>query len=216
MDCLFCGYGETARVCVRSRAFFRCASCGGVFLSPEERLDRKAQRERYLFHRNDPDDAGYRTFLTNFASAVLSALPRRPRTVFDYGSGPVPALAGVLDGLLGGGTDIRCWDPFFAPGTVFFPGGAELVTCLEVAEHFESPAEGFAGLCRACRPGGAVAVGTLTVPEREKDFERWWYKEDRTHVSFYSGKALDICGLRAGLGCARVLSGRIFLFTKPI
>ena len=116
-------------------------------------------------------------------------------------------------GLLPENTEIRGWDPFFVPDVPFFADGADAVLCLEVAEHFENPARGFEGLAKACRPGGYAAVQTLFVPETDGEagtdtdtgaeaaaaaFRSWWYKEDATHVSFYTEKALKVCAERAG------------------
>lgn len=111
--------------------------------------------------------------------------------------------------------DIRGWDPFFAPDSkkILVP----LVLCLEVAEHFEQPWESFAGLAECCCAGGFVAMGTLPIPETmvtTEDFKKWWYKDDRTHVSFYTEKAIEACGKKCGLQYLGKASPRIFMFKK--
>ncbi|MGI5174162.1 class I SAM-dependent methyltransferase [Treponema sp. OMZ 840] len=180
--------------------------CGGIFVHPDCFISAEAQKKRYLLHNNSLADKGYRSFLADFADTALfyikKLLGRPPHTVFDYGCGNgalVELLASYTrSGLLPEDTEIRGWDPFFAPGVQFFPGGADAVLCLEVAEHFESPHEGFAGLARACKAGGILAVHTLFAPDNVDDFKSWWYKEDPTHVSFYTQKALELCAKRAG------------------
>ena len=107
------------------------------------------------------------------------------------------------------------WDPFFAPDGK--KGLVPLVLCLEVAEHFEQPWEGFAGLADCCCTGGFVAVGTLPIPDEmvtTEDFKKWWYKDDRTHVSFYTERAIEACGKTCGLEYLGKASSRIFLFKK--
>ena len=107
------------------------------------------------------------------------------------------------------------WDPFFAPDGK--RGKVPLVLCLEVAEHFEQPWDGFAGLADCCCAGGFVAVGTLPIPDEmviPEDFKKWWYKDDRTHVSFYTEKAMEACGKTCGLEYLGKASPRIFLFKK--
>ena len=226
---------STLSVRSEERCFMHCTGlngCGGFFLPPEYFLPPEAQKERYLLHNNNLSDEGYRSFLKTFADTALlhirELLGRPPRTVFDYGCGNGALIelltsytCGTCGGLLAENTEIRGWDPFFAPDVSFFQDGADAVLCLEVAEHFENPREGFAGLARACRPGGYAAVQTLFVPESgekewaedafsantdtgtdteaaEAAFRSWWYKEDTTHVSFYTLKALKACAERAG------------------
>ncbi|WP_428769802.1 class I SAM-dependent methyltransferase [Treponema sp. HNW] len=217
---------------LHERCFMHCTGnggCGGFFLLPEYFLPKAEQKKRYLLHNNNLSDAGYRSFLENFADTALvhirELLGRPPHSIFDYGCGN-GSLVELLHsyacgGLLPENTEIRGRDPFFAPDTPFFEGGADAVLCLEVAEHFENPHEGFAGLARACKKGGYAAVQTLFAPESggeagadtssgaeiaaganaqaaESAFRSWWYKEDTTHVSFYTEKALKACAERAG------------------
>jgi pseudouridine kinase len=107
------------------------------------------------------------------------------------------------------------WDPFFAPHSQ--KKQVPLVLCLEVAEHFEQPWDGFAGLADCCCVGGFVAVGTLPLPDSmiiPDDFKKWWYKDDRTHVSFYTEKAMVACGNSCGLKYLGKASPRIFIFQK--
>ena len=217
LRCPFCGgtYLTECACAPKKRAggferrFFRCAGssgCGGFFVSRECFLPAQKQKERYLLHDNSLANAGYRSFLKDFADTALNQsralLGAPPATIFDYGCGN-GALIELLqtnkkDFLLPADTEIRGWDPLFAPAAQPFPGGADLVLCLEVAEHFENPAEGFAGLSRACKRGGLLAVRTLFAPESEREFKSWWYKEDPTHVSFYTQKALTLCAKDAG------------------
>ena len=111
--------------------------------------------------------------------------------------------------------DIFGWDPFFASDGE--KKQVPLVLCLEVAEHFEQPWKGFAGLADCCCAGGFVAVGTLPIPDEmttTDDFKKWWYKDDRTHVSFYTEKAMEACGKNCGLEYLGKASPRIFIFKK--
>lgn len=97
------------------------------------------------------------------------------------------------------------------------PGTSSLVLCLEVAEHFEEPLAGFHNLAACCAEGGYVAVGTLPIPDSmniPEGFKGWWYKDDLTHVSFYTEKAMTACGAASGLEYLGKASPRIFLFRK--
>lgn len=108
--------------------------------------------------------------------------------------------------------DIRGWDPFFAPDIPFFNGGAELVLCLEVAEHFENPQEDFKRLASACAKGCYIAVGTMMLTEKVQ-FEKWWYKDDCTHTAFYTADSLAAIGAQNGLQVL-MQTDRLCLFKK--
>ena len=194
--CRFCLSSDIYRLSDARRRYWRCRTCGGISAAAECFLDSEAQRTRYLLHRNTLDSAGYEAFLR---------------------CGPEPALIELMRRSIFPGADIRGWDPFFFPECVPFDGGADLVACLEVAEHFEDVDSSFAGLCRLCRPGGIAAVGTMEVPADDGAFLSWWYKEDCTHVSFYSRKAISAAARRAGLvpcGESALQSDRLFLFAR--
>lgn len=134
-----------------------------------------------------------------------------PSDVLSYGE----MLARTLP-LLPDKSCIKGWDPFFNHSEKTEKN--DLVVCLEVAEHFENPREEFIALADSCNGGGVIAVGTLPLPENmavPEGFKTWWYKDDRTHVAFYTEKAAIACGKAAGLEYLGMASSRIFMFYKP-
>lgn len=219
--CFFCEKDDLDALSVRGRLYDRCLACGGVFMRPEYYLTPDAERDRYALHHNGLENADYRAYLERFLDLAVSYVSRDYpetlpiKTVLDWGSGPIPSLVALLRER---GYDARGFDPFFLPDYEPFEGGADLVVCLEVAEHFHDPVGSFAEIARNTRSGGFMAVKTGIVPDIPafKDFfHTWWYREDPTHVCFYTERALRAIGLRVGLifsGCA---GKDIAVFTKP-
>ncbi len=240
LNCPVCGEGNTELFSLKARQYLECTGCGSICLSSDCYVSIEGQRKRYEQHNNSLSDDGYRTFLENFINPVLKELTcnelpggaQHLRSILDYGSGPEPALCLLLKKYASEGTilknscDIRGWDPFFAPDTSFFENGADLVTCLEVAEHFETPLADMKKLAGACTPGGYVAIGTMLLktmtdienPENVKSdrefFKNWWYRSDSTHVSFYTLEGLKRCSESAGLTFVKSVTDRAFLFRK--
>ena len=219
--CVFCGGDSCESFSVKETGYFRCADCGGIFMSPESRLMPEKQKERYLKHNNTMTNKGYVEFLEKFIEPVLEYDDTwKTHRIMDYGSGPEPVLVWLLErykkeGRLGADCEVRGWDPFFAPDVPFFEGGADLVTCLEVAEHFEDPVADFAKLSSCARTGGFVAVGTMLLPSGGLEaFKGWWYRSDATHVSFYTEEALRRVAAKTGLVWEARLNDRTFLFRK--
>ena len=224
--CVVCGVDNCEPFFVKETGYFRCVECGVIFMDPKFRQTPEKQKERYLKHNNTLENKGYVEFLESFIKPVITYVSSscgkwgKISKILDYGSGPEPVLVQLLEryktnGELSCGCEVRGWDPFFAPDVPFFEGGADLVTCLEVAEHFETPAEDFERLASCVRAGGFLAVGTMLVPSGGVEaFKNWWYRSDATHVSFFTEKALRTVAAKNGLAWDALLTERCFLFRK--
>lgn len=162
-------------------------------------------------------DPVFRAYLSGFIDPVLEKTGP-VRTIYDYGSGPEPVLSGILSER---GYSVRFYDPFFAPDTVPFEQGADLVVCHEVAEHFFEPLRDFSRMEECLAPGGFLAVGTMLFPfdenpERSRErFASWWYRKDFTHVSFYTSRALSLCAASVALEYIGPAGKNCELFRKP-
>lgn len=227
--CRICGHNEVHDFAIKDRKYGKCVKCKSICTNPDSFALPDVQKSRYEMHENSLKDAGYRGFLEGFIKPVLEELRKAgessgktdvlPSRILDYGSGPEPALCELMKSFseegeyLPPGCDIRGWDPFFAPATPFFENGADLVTCLEVAEHFETPLEDMKKLAAAVRSGGYAAIGTMLLTEATS-FPGWWYRSDITHVAFYTRDGLIQCAESAGLSFVKAVTDRAFLFRK--
>lgn len=218
--CFFCDSDCIDPLAVRNRTYYACRSCGGIFLDRRQRLEPAAEKARYEKHENSLKNGGYRAYLEDFMHTVLDfsrgVLSGSGFTVFDYGSGPEPAFVELLRE---NGYEARGFDPYFAPDTTVFPGGAALVTALEVVEHFADPAGDFVRMAACVKPGGLLAVRTQllpAVPDIMACFAGWWYREDPTHISFYGEKTLHLVAERAGLLPAGVAGKGVHFFKRPL
>lgn len=214
--CRFCGFFTIKDVIVRDRIYARCERCGGITLNRTQLPDPEAERARYDLHHNSLSDSGYRAWLSSFLEDTFRGIAAHElrgassiQTVLDYGSGPEPALVTLLRER---GFDARGWDPYFASREAPLPESADLVTCLEVAEHFYEPAHSFADLARIVRPSGWLAVGTHIIPEAP--FETWWYREDSTHVAFWTETAFELLASQNALSWLGRVGENRFLFRK--
>ncbi len=180
----------------RGRRYFECPSCLLVFIDQSLIVDEPSQRARYLLHRNNPDDPGYRSVLSAFLDFSLSGRVSAPARVLDYGSGPEPALAGLLAER---GYESSSWDPFFMPDRSGIRGPYGAVLLHEVLEHCASPLAALRDAASLVGRGGIVAASTLFKPGDPGTFMRWWYREDITHVSFMDSDCLAVLARLAGL-----------------
>jgi len=180
--CPLCASGRTRAFAeTGSGTYRRCRVCALVFQSTAERPDALAEWDAYCAHDNRPDDPDYRAFLARLADPLCERLMPGARGL-DYGAGPEPVLAGMLEER---GFPTAVYDPFFAPDESVLERRYDFIACTETAEHFHDPGREFDRLAGLLRLGGIL--GLMTKPYAEgMDFGGWWYHRDPTHVSFYS------------------------------
>jgi SAM-dependent methyltransferase len=192
-----------------SRRYGRCATCGARFLASDSLPDAVAERAQYDLHENDVNDAGYRRFLSRLADPLLARLPPG-RDGLDYGCGPGPALAAMLEEA---GHRVALYDPFYEPDTRVLDRPYDFITCSEVAEHFHDPAGEFERLDRLLKPGGWLAVMTCFQTDDAR-FEGWHYRKDPTHVVFYREETMHWLARRYGWIC-EIPGKDVALMRKP-
>lgn len=194
--CPVCGHADTQGMpLIETKQYLSCNGCGACFLEPAQRPSRIDEYRHYLTHRNDPSDPRYRAFLARLSDPLIARL--QPSSLgMDYGCGPGPALAAVLEEA---GHAVALYDPFFFPDpSPLYHTGYDFITCTETAEHFHAPAEEFARLSGLLRPGGLLAVMTKFM-STDTDFASWHYRKDPTHVVFYRRRTFEAIALREGL-----------------
>jgi len=180
-----------------------------IFLSPEQRLGAKEERERYLEHENNPSDPQYREFLSRLSSHLMPHLSPDAHGL-DYGAGPGPTLSLMLEEQ---GFPVKIYDPFFAPDSSVLAQIYDFITCTETVEHFFDPANEFILLDAMLKPGGWLGIMTeMVVPDYQ--FETWWYHRDSTHVCFYQQETM--AWIADKFGWAVIFPCRnVTLFRKP-
>ncbi len=167
--------------------YFMCENCGFVFLDRARLVTPAEEKERYLKHTNSLDDAGYTRMLNEFIDICVAPFVIKGARVLDYGSGPEPVLAGLLER---SGYTVDTYDPFFASDKKFESEKYDAVTAVEVIEHMKNPLDEIKIIAKVLKPGGILAGRTMFLPHEAEDFAKWWYRSDKTHISFYSRRTL--------------------------
>jgi hypothetical protein len=194
-----------------SRRYYRCESCGFVALAPGQRPTAAAAKARYLLHDNDPEDKGYREFVSAFANRALIPHIAPGARVLDFGSGPRPLLAPLLSDL-----GYRCdlYDPLFAKTRAWRKRTYDAIALHEVAEHLAHPGAALDFLARRVAPGGVIAIRTRFLADQWLDFDQWWYRMDPTHLSFYTPVSLERFFAERGFALASLEAPDTIVFRK--
>ena len=210
MDCPLCAEAATQPFQhVAGRDYHRCPSCQATFLDPAQRPERQREHDHYRGHHNCPDDPTYRAFLRRLAEPLLARLAAASSGL-DYGCGPGPALARMLEEA---GHSVALYDPLFAADTAALQRQYDFVACSEVVEHFHQPATEFARLDGLLRPGGLLAVMT-SFQSDDAHFAGWHYRRDPTHVIFYREATFHHLAARFGWRC-EIPARNVALLYKP-
>lgn len=166
--------------------FYRCGECVGLFRPKENIPDPIAEKARYLTHNNDVNDPGYRNFVRPLVDHISANFKAEESMGLDFGSGPGPVIAVMLKEL---GYSVNLYDPYFHPNKKVLENSYDYIVCCEVMEHFKDPAKEFGKLKKLLKPGGQLICKT-DLFHKEIDFEKWYYKNDPTHVFIYSPETL--------------------------
>ncbi len=163
------------------RDFFRCPICSLVFVPPRFHLSPSEEKYRYDLHENSPDDPNYRRFLSRLFTP-LSQLLSPGDAGLDFGAGPGPTLSVMFQE---NGFPMRIYDYFYANDPAVFQQQYDFITATEVLEHLHHPDKELKRLWDCLKPGGYFGIMTKLVLNQAA-FSTWHYKNDLTHVSFFS------------------------------
>ncbi|HQO50348.1 MAG TPA: class I SAM-dependent methyltransferase [Bacteroidales bacterium] len=192
----------------RKKTFLRCCNCSGVFLHPAQRLSADAEKQRYQFHQNDVDDKGYQAYLQPLTDRVM-ANHLNSETCLDFGSGPSSVVAKLLRDK---GFSMTVYDPYFFDDRKLLLNQYDFITCTEVMEHFYSPLESFTILFKMLVQNGKLYCTTrLYLPEI--DFSSWFYKNDATHVFFYTPETVSFVSSKVGFSNF-IIEDKLIVFEK--
>lgn len=165
----------------KRRSYLQCGDCALVFVPVLYHFSAAAERAEYDLHENNMHDVGYRTFLTRLVDPLLDRLEVGAKGL-DFGCGPGPALAAMLEEA---GYEVALFDPFYFPDRSVLEPHYDFICATEVVEHLREPGKEIEHLWQQLLPGGSLAIMTKLVRDRAA-FAAWHYKNDPTHVSFFS------------------------------
>ncbi len=193
----------------RIRPYYRCHQCLLVFVPADFHLPADEEKRHYDCHRNHPGDAGYRRFLQRLYLPLLQQL-RPGDQGLDFGSGPGPTLS-LMFAEAGFATAI--YDIYYEPDVSVFNRQYDFITATEVVEHLARPARELDRLWRCLQPGGWLGLMTKLVIDAGA-FGRWHYKNDPTHISFFSRETFVWLGRQWQVE-PRFVGADVILFQRP-
>lgn len=187
MTCLLCG-SEEVRGFSRDkrREYQQCKVCGLVFVPPSQHPSREDEKKRYDLHQNSFAAPGYLGYLNRLFAPLAHVLPPGSSGL-DFGSGPAPVLSDLFREA---GHAMMLYDPFYEPNPAVFERQYDFIIATEVVEHLHHPRRELERLWQCLKPGGRLGIMTQFCAEQVA-FPSWHYKNDPTHVCFFSRETLS-------------------------
>ncbi len=162
------------------REFRHCLNCQMVWVPAQYQLDEAAEKAIYDLHENDPDDPGYRRFLSKAVEPLAERL-QPGASGLDFGSGPGPTLSGMMRDK---GFTCADYDYYYAHHPQLLQQSYDFITATEVVEHLSAPRAIIEQLLSCLKPGGYLTIMTKHWRDAQQ-FASWSYKNDPTHISFF-------------------------------
>lgn len=191
------------------RDYYHCNICSLIFVPPVQRLTPEEEFQRYELHENDPEDPNYRKFLNRMSKPILERI--HPGSYgLDFGSGPGPTLNMMLEKK---GHTVEVFDIYYANDPSVFKNKYDFITTTETVEHLFRPWDELNRLWSSLKEGGWLGIMTKRS-EGIQEFKNWYYKNDDTHVIFFSDDTFRWIGKQWG-ATPEFISDDVVLFQKP-
>ena len=168
------------------QTYFRCTRCLGVFVDKNELPSMDAEKQRYELHGDDANDDGYRKFVSPIPLAIEKDFTSKDKGL-DFGAGTSAIISTILKEKK---YNIKDYDPFFHIYPELLKKKYDYISSCEVVEHFYTPYKEFALLKSMLEKKGKLYLMTELYNEGI-DFASWYYKNDSTHVFFYSKETFE-------------------------
>lgn len=186
MNCKIC-FSETERIEDNKKniIYYNCKKCDYIFIDEESIYSPENEKSRYLKHENTLNNLGYVEMFNNFIEKYIICYKENIKRILDFGCGSVPVLAKLLRNR---GFLVDIYDKYFFPEKDYLKKKYDLIILSEVIEHLKDPLKELIRLKENLNIDGKFIFMTLFHPRDKDKFLKWWYKEDFTHISFFSNK----------------------------
>ncbi|MFA8435344.1 MAG: class I SAM-dependent methyltransferase [Marinifilaceae bacterium] len=205
--CPLCKSESNELINTNKRRFYQCQNCFAIFNDPDSRLTESEEKKHYSQHNNDVEDKGYQKFVSPITSAILQDFTTND-TGLDFGAGTGPVISKILKD---NAFSIEQYDPFFHNYPHLLEKKYNYIACCEVIEHFHDPKKEFDLLRKLLHDNGKLYCMT-DIYDESIDFEKWYYKNDPTHVFLYHRKTIQWIKEEYGFSDVTI-EGRMIIFS---
>lgn len=176
------------------REYWHCPNCQLIHVPQRFLLNTTAEKAIYDLHENNPDDPGYKTFLSRLFTPLTAQLPAASQGL-DFGCGPSPVLAEMFREA---GFDCVTFDIYYDNQPARLQQQYDFIASTEVVEHLAAPAKVFQQLLACLKPNALLGIMTQRWDSIER-FKQWTYRNDPTHICFFHEQTFQWLAQKFGL-----------------
>jgi len=195
----------------KNLSYYRCGTCGFVYLDDEAVIDTKSEKRHYELHNNSFECTGYVEMFEKFIDVAVTPYAKDAQTALEFGCGSGPVLAELLRRR---GLDVDQYDLYFYPKKVYEGKRYDLITSTEVFEHLKEPMKILRMLTQHITQNGYLVLMTKFPPKDDELFLNWWYRRDVTHIGFFTPKSFELMANEVGLHIVTIIDENIVVFQK--
>ncbi len=169
----------------KKRDYVACQNCHLVFVPKQWHLTAAEEKAEYDKHDNSELSPGYKKFLSK---ALLPLAGRVGRYLgdgargLDFGCGEGAFLSAMA---AENNLQLDNYDLYYHPGTEVLQARYDYIVMTEVLEHIAQPGQLIPRIESMLQQRALLLVMTKRVIDQER-FANWHYKQDPTHICFYS------------------------------
>ncbi len=191
------------------RAYLQCSTCGLVNVPAKYHLSPTDEKAEYDKHQNTANDAGYRRFLSRTFEPLVARI-QNDSLGLDFGCGPEPTIC-----IMAQEREIMVsnYDPYYFNQPELLKRQYDFLTLTEVIEHVADPQSLLTQLDSILRQTGILAIMTKRVIDQQA-FSNWHYKNDPTHICFYSLSTFEWIGHKFGWQLEVIDKDVVFFYKK--
>lgn len=192
-------------------SYYYCEICEFIAKDENSLVSPEEEKNEYDLHDNSYQNEGYVNMFRNFLNRSVLDFVKYGKEALDFGSGPGPVLAKILSDEYGYTTDI--YDLYYSHEKVYEGKNYDLITSTEVVEHLNNPLEYFRLFKNLLKEDGILAIMTVFHPQDDEKFCKWYYRRDKTHISFYAPKTMEYIAQIFGMELKYIDGKRCCSFT---
>ena len=190
------------------KVYYQCVNCYGLFRPAQLLPTLEAEKNRYETHNNDVENEGYQNFVSPITNAILENHDAE-EVGLDFGAGSGPVIANMLERK---GYKPLLYDPIFHNYPELLERKYNYIFACEVIEHLHNPYDEFSRLYNILNTNGKLYCMTHLY-DKSIDFDRWYYKNDFTHVFIYTRETIHWIATEIGFSDYKI-DDRLITFWK--
>jgi SAM-dependent methyltransferase len=169
-----------------SKIYYKCLECEYIYLDEKFYIDE--EKKHYDKHHNNLESLGYVKMFEDLVEEFVKPYANNIKHALDFGCGEGEVLPIVLER-----NNIKCdrYDLFYFPNKIYKNKNYDLILSTEVIEHLQNPLAILEEILKHIKQNGYLVLMTAFHPKEDKDFFKWWYIRDVTHIGFFTIKTFE-------------------------